>query len=208
MHRAGLPFVGAAVGLAALGRRNRWVRTTGLGAAAASAMFFRHPPRVPPTRPNLVVSPADGRVTLIDEALPPAELDLGTDPMTRISVFLSIFDAHVQRAPVAGDVVTVKYKPGQFLSADKEDASVANERNSLWLRTADGVDVAVVQIAGLVARRIVCDTHAGASLALGETYGLIRFGSRLDTYVPRTADVLVELGQRAIGGETPLAELR
>lgn len=208
MHRAGLPFVGAGVGIAALGRHNRIARTAGLTAAAASAVFFRHPPRVPPTRPNLVVSPADGRVTLIDEVGPPAELGMPDRPMTRISVFLSIFDAHVQRAPVAGDVVTVKYKPGEFMSADKEDASVANERNSMWLRTPDGVDIAVVQIAGLVARRIVCDTFAGATLALGETYGLIRFGSRLDTYVPTDAAVLVEPGQRAIGGETPLAELR
>lgn len=208
LHRAGLPFVGAGVGVAAVGRRSRVVRTAGLAAAGASAVFFRHPPRVPPTRPHLVVAPADGRVTLIDEVPPPAELGMPAEPMTRISIFLSIFDAHVQRAPVAGDVVSVKYRPGAFLSADKEEASDANERNSMWLRTPDGVDVAVVQIAGLIARRIVCDTHAGATLALGETYGLIRFGSRLDTYVPRDATVLVEPGQRAIGAETPLAEWR
>jgi phosphatidylserine decarboxylase len=207
IHRAGLPFIAGGLGLAAAGRRHRWVRTTGLTAAAACAAFFRHPPRVPPTRPGLVVAPADGRVTLIDKAAPPAELNLPDTPMTRISIFLSVFDAHVQRAPIAGEVVTVKYRPGQFQSADKETASAENECNSVWIRTPDGVDVVAVQIAGLIARRIVCSARAGDKLALGETYGLIRFGSRLDTYFPADADVLVEIGQRAIAGETPLAAL-
>ncbi|HEV7418443.1 MAG TPA: phosphatidylserine decarboxylase [Mycobacterium sp.] len=207
VHRAGLPFIAGGLGLAAAGRRHRWVRTTGLTVAAACATFFRHPPRVPPTRPGLVVAPADGLITLIDEATPPAELNLPDVPMARVSIFLSIFDAHVQRAPIAGEVVTVKYRPGRFQSADKDTASAENERNSVWLRTPDGVDVIAVQIAGLIARRIVCSAKAGDKLALGETYGLIRFGSRLDTYFPADAKVLVELGQRAIGGETPLAEL-
>jgi phosphatidylserine decarboxylase len=207
VHRAGFPFIAGGLGLALVGRRSRWLRATGLTAAAASGAFFRHPPRVPPTRPGLVVAPADGRVTLIDEVVPPAELNLSTTPMTRISIFLSVFDAHVQRAPVAGDVVTIKYRPGKFLSADKEDASADNERNSVWIRTPEGVDVVAVQIAGLIARRIVCSTKVGDKLALGETYGLIRFGSRLDTYFPVGANVLVEPGQRAIGGETVLAEL-
>jgi phosphatidylserine decarboxylase len=207
VHRAGLPFIAGGLGLAAAGRRHRWVRNTGLSAAAACALFFRHPPRVPPSRPGLVVAPADGLVTLIDQATPPAELNLPDVPMTRISIFLSIFDAHVQRAPIGGEVVTVKYRPGQFKSADKDTASEDNECNSVWIRTPDGVDVVAVQIAGLIARRIVCSTHAGDKLALGETYGLIRFGSRLDTYFPADAKVLVEIGQRAIGGETPLAEL-
>jgi phosphatidylserine decarboxylase len=207
VHRAGLPFIAAGLGLAAAGRRHRWLRTTGLTTAAACAAFFRHPPRVPPTRPGLVVAPADGLITLIDEARPPAELNLPDVPMTRVSIFLSIFDAHVQRAPVAGEVVTVKYRPGRFQSADKDTASTENECNSVWLRTPDGVDVVAVQIAGLIARRIVCSARAGDKLSLGETYGLIRFGSRLDTYFPADATVLVELGQRAVGGETPLAEL-
>ena len=149
VHPAGLPFIAGGLGLAAAGRRHRWVRTTGLTAAAACAAFFRHPPRVPPTRPGLVVAPADGRVTLIDEATPPAELNLPDVPMTRISIFLSIFDAHVQRAPIGGEVVTVKYRPGQFQSADKATASAENECNSVWIRTPDGVDVVAVQIAGL-----------------------------------------------------------
>jgi phosphatidylserine decarboxylase len=207
VHPAGLPFIAGGLGLAAAGRRHRWLRTTGLITAAACGGFFRHPPRVPPTRPGLVVAPADGRVTLIDEVTPPAELNLPDVPMTRISIFLSVFDAHVQRAPVAGEVVAVKYRPGQFQSADKATASVENECNSMWIRTPDGVDVVAVQIAGLIARRIVCTARAGDKLALGETYGLIRFGSRLDTYFPADAEVLVQIGQRAIGGETPLAVL-
>jgi phosphatidylserine decarboxylase len=113
----------------------------------------------------------------------------------------------VQRAPVAGEVITVKYRPGQFRSADKDSASEVNECNSVWFRTAEGVDVAAVQIAGLIARRIVCTAHIGDKVTLGETYGLIRFGSRLDTYVPADSRVLVEIGQRAIAGETVLAEL-
>jgi len=207
VHPAGLPFIAGGLGLAVAGRRHRWVRTTGLTAAAACAAFFRHPPRVPPTRPGLVVAPADGRVTLIDQTTPPAELNLPDVPMTRVSIFLSVFDAHVQRAPIGGEVVTVKYRPGQFQSADKASASAENECNSVWIRTPDGVDVVAVQIAGLVARRIVCSTHPGDKLAIGDTYGLIRFGSRLDTYFPSDAKVLVEIGQRAVGGETPLAEL-
>jgi phosphatidylserine decarboxylase len=207
VHPAGLPFIAGGLGLAAAGRRHRWLRNTGLITAAACGGFFRHPPRVPPTRPRLVVAPADGRVTLIEEVTPPAELGLPDVPMTRISIFLSVFDAHVQRAPVAGDVVAVKYRPGQFQSADKATASVENECNSMWIRTPDGVDVVAVQIAGLIARRIVCTARAGDRLTLGETYGLIRFGSRLDTYFPADAEVLVQIGQRAIGGETPLAVL-
>lgn len=207
VHRAGLPFIAGSLGVAAVGRRNRWLRAAGLTAAAACGGFFRHPPRVPPTRPGLVVAPADGRVTLIDRAVPPAELNLPDVPMTRISIFLSLFDAHVQRIPIAGEIVTIKYRPGHFLSADKELASSDNERNSVWIRTPEGVDVVAVQIAGLLARRIVCSASIGDKVALGETYGLIRFGSRLDTYLPHDATVLVEIGQRAIGGETPLATL-
>ena len=207
VHPAGLPFIAGGLGLAAAGRRHRWLRNAGVSAAGACALFFRHPPRVPPTRPGLVVAPADGLVTLIDRAVPPPELNLSGAPMMRVSIFLSLFDAHVQRTPVAGQIITIKYRPGQFMSADKENASADNERNSVWIRTPEGVDVVAVQIAGLLARRIVCSAKIGDTVALGETYGLIRFGSRLDTYLPDSANVLVEIGQRAIGGETPLAEL-
>jgi phosphatidylserine decarboxylase len=207
MHPAGLPFVGASLAVAAVGRRNRWLRGAGLAAAAANAAFFRHPPRVAPTRPGVVVAPADGLVCLIEEATPPAELGLAATPLPRISIFLSVLDAHVQRAPIGGEVVAVVHRPGKFVSAELEAASEDNERNSVVIRTPDGVDVIAVQIAGLVARRIVCETKVGDKLPIGETYGLIRYGSRLDTYLPAGSNVLVTKGQRALAGETVLAEL-
>ena len=207
MHPAGLPFVGASLAVAAVGRRNRWLRGAGLAAAAANAAFFRHPPRVAPTRPGVIVAPADGLVCLIEEATPPAELGLAATPLPRISIFLSVLDAHVQRAPIGGEVVAVVHRPGKFVSAELEAASKDNERNSVVIRTPDGVDVIAVQIAGLVARRIVCETKVGDKLPIGETYGLIRFGSRLDTYLPAGSNVLVTKGQRALAGETVLAEL-
>jgi phosphatidylserine decarboxylase len=207
MHPAGLPFVGASLAVAAVGRRNRWLRNAGLASAAANAAFFRHPPRVPPTRPGVIVAPSDGLICLIEEATPPAELGLGTTPLPRISIFLSVLDAHVQRAPIGGEVVAVVHRPGKFVSAELEAASEDNERNSVVIRTPDGVDVIAVQIAGLVARRIVCEAKVGDKLPIGETYGLIRYGSRLDTYLPAGSNVLVTKGQRALAGETVLAEL-
>jgi phosphatidylserine decarboxylase len=207
MHRAGLPFVGASLALAAVGHRNRWLRGAGLTSAAANAAFFRHPPRVPPTRPGLIVAPADGLICLIEEATPPAELNLPPTPLPRISIFLSVFDAHVQRAPIGGEVVAVAHRPGLFHSAELEAASEDNERNSVMIRDADGIEVIAVQIAGLVARRIVCDTKVGDKLEIGDTYGLIRYGSRLDTYLPAGANILVTTGQRSLAGETVLAEL-
>ena len=206
MHHAGLPFVAVSLAVALAGRRNRWLRRAGLTSAAANAAFFRHPPRVPPTRPGLVVAPADGLICLIEEATPPAELGLPATPLPRISIFLSVLDAHVQRAPISGEVVTVVHRPGLFVSADLEAASADNERNSVVIRTPGGVEVIAVQIAGLVARRVVCEAKVGDKLAIGETYGLIRYGSRLDTYLPAGARILVETGQRAVAGETILAE--
>lgn len=207
MHPAGLPLVGASLALATLGRRNRWVRRAGVASAVANAAFFRHPPRTPPTRPGLVVAPADGLVCLIQEEVPPAELGLPATPLPRVSIFLSLLDAHVQRAPVAGEIVTVKHRPGQFVSAELAAASEDNERNSIVIRTPDGTEVVAVQIAGLLARRIVCDVAPGDKVALGQTYGLIRYGSRLDTYLPAGSNILVEVGQRALAGETVLAQL-
>jgi phosphatidylserine decarboxylase len=127
--------------------------------------------------------------------------------LPRISIFLSIFDAHVQRAPIGGEVVTVVHRPGLFGSAELEAASEDNERNSVMIHTPDGVDVIAVQIAGLVARRIVCNVKAGDKLSIGDTYGLIRYGSRLDTYLPAGSNIMVTTGQRALAGETVLAEL-
>jgi phosphatidylserine decarboxylase len=207
MHPEGLPFVGVSLAIAAAGHRNKWLRRAGLASAVAHAAFFRHPPRVPPTRPGLVVAPADGLICVIEEALPPAELGLPATLLPRISIFLSVLDAHVQRAPISGEVVAVEHRPGLFGSADLASASADNERNSVVIRTPDGVEVVAVQIAGLLARRIVCNVKVGDKVTIGDTYGLIRFGSRLDTYLPAGSNVLVTTGQRSLAGETVLAEL-
>ncbi len=210
VHPAGRPFIAAGLGVALAGRRHRWLRRAGLLAAGACAGFFRDPPRVPPTRPGVVVAPADGVVCVIDAAAPPAELGMGDAPLPRVSIFLSLLDAHVQRAPVSGEVVAVQHRPGRFGSADLAAASTENERTSLRIRTDTGAEVTevvVVQIAGLLARRIVCDAHLGDKLSIGDTYGLIRFGSRLDTYLPAGAEPVVQVGQRAIAGETVRADL-
>ena len=207
VHPAGRPFIAAGLAVALAGRRHRWVRRAGLLAAGACAGFFRHPPRVPPARPGAIVAPADGVVCVIDSAAPPAELGMGDAALPRVSVFLSLLDAHVQRAPVSGEVIAVQHRPGRFGSADLAAASTENERTSLRIRTPTGAEVVAVQVAGLLARRIICDAHVGDKLTIGDTYGLIRFGSRLDTYLPAGAEPLVEVGQRAIAGETVLAEL-
>lgn len=208
MHPGGRPFVLAGL-LATVLLRRLW-RPLGLPLGlltAWCAWFFREPRRVTPRRPGIVVAPADGTVAQVVEAVPPAELGLPATPMLRISVFLSVFDVHVQRLPADGEIRAVRYHPGKFLSADLDKASEANERNSLLLRTSDGQDVVVTQIAGLVARRIVCSVADGDKATAGATYGLIRFGSRVDTYVPTDSRVTVEPGQHTIGGETVLAEL-
>ncbi len=207
VHPAGLPFISAGLAVAVAGRRYRWLRRAGLLTAGACAGFFRHPPRVPPSRPGVVVAPADGLICVVDSAAPPAELGLPAAPLPRISIFLSLLDAHVQRAPVSGEVIDVQHRPGQFGSADLAAASEHNERTSLRIRTSGGAEIIAVQIAGLLARRIVCDAHRGDKLSIADTYGLIRFGSRLDTYLPAGTEPLVAVGQRAVAGETVLAEL-
>jgi phosphatidylserine decarboxylase len=207
VHSAGIPFIAAGMAVAALGRNHRWVRRAGLAAAGANAGFFRHPTRTPPTRPGLVVAPADGLVCLIEEAAVPPELGRGSEMVPRISIFLSLLDAHVQRTPVGGEVLAVEHRPGSFHSADLAAASADNERNSVVIRTPEGHEVVVVQIAGLIARRIICDVHPGQSVKIGDTYGLIRFGSRLDTYLPAGSEVLIAPGQRSLAGETVLARL-
>ena len=176
-------------------------------ATAWCAYFFRDPERVIPARAGLVVSGADGKIAAIARAVPPRELQLGTAPLTRISVFLSIFDVHIVRAPVAGRIVTSAYVPGAFLNAELDKASEENERQALVIETDKGQKTGLVLIAGLIARRIVTFIGEGASVAQGERVGLIRFGSRVDVYLPDGARVLAEIGQTAIGGETVLAEL-
>jgi phosphatidylserine decarboxylase len=207
LNPAGRPFVLVPAVLAVLGRRSPALRRTATVAALACAAFFREPARVAPQRPGLVVAPADGVVALQDTAVPPAELGLGSAPVPRISVFLSVLDVHVQRSPVGGTVSRVVHTPGTFLSADLPAASTDNERTCVLLRTDDGHDVGVVQIAGLIARRIVCHLAEGDRTERGATYGLIRFGSRVDTYLPVGSRVLVDVGQRMVGAETVLAEL-
>ena len=176
-------------------------------ATAWCAYFFRDPERVIPARAGLVVSGADGKIAAITRAVPPRELALGTAPLTRISVFLSIFDVHIVRAPVAGRIVRSAYVPGTFLNAELDKASEENERQALVIETEKGEKTGLVLIAGLIARRIVTFVGEGVSVAQGERVGLIRFGSRVDVYLPEGARVLAEIGQTAIGGETVLAEL-
>lgn len=187
---------------------SRGVRRLGLAAIAGSALFFRVPTRVPPTDPAIVVAPADGIVSLIADAAPPAETGLSDQVRTRVSIFLSVLDVHAQFAPIGGSVEAVHYHPGQFFSADLDKASEANERNSLVICPAVGGEPLVVtQIAGLIARRIVCDVAAGDEVSAGQVYGLIRFGSRLDVYLPPGTTAAVRIGQRAVGGETEIARL-
>lgn len=211
MHPAGRPFVLGGLAATLLLRRIwRPLGLVGVLLTAFCAWFFRVPRRVTPQAAGVVVAPADGQVSQIVTAIPPAELGLGDAPMLRVSVFLSVFDVHVQRLPVSGEIRRIAYHPGKFLSADLDKASEDNERNTLLIRTADadgGHDVVVVQIAGLIARRIVCQVAEGDAATAGETYGLIRFGSRVDTYVPLGSTVRVQAGQRTIGGETVLAKL-
>jgi phosphatidylserine decarboxylase len=178
----------------------------GVGATVWCAMFFRNPDRVTPTRDGLVVSGADGVVCDVKTVTPPPELGLGATPLPRVAVFMNVFDVHVNRAPVGGRVLKVAYTAGKFLNADLDKASADNERNALVLESPHGV-VGVVQIAGLVARRIVCFVREGDALAPGERFGLIRFGSRVDHYLPAGTKPLVGVGQRTVAGETVIADL-
>lgn len=179
----------------------------GVGLTVWCYYFFRDPERVTPARPGVIVSPADGIVSLIEPVAPPAELGLPDTPLTRVSVFMSVFDCHVNRAPVVGTVQAVAYRPGKFLNASLDKASADNERNGVVIEMADGRVLPVVQIAGLVARRIVCFVERGTTLSRGERFGLIRFGSRLDVYLPEGVVPQVRVGQTMIAGETVLAEL-
>ncbi len=179
----------------------------GVGLTVWCYYFFRDPERVTPDREGLVVSPADGIVSMIEPAVPPAELGLDAAPLTRISVFMNVFDCHVNRLPVGGTITAVAYRPGKFLNAALDKASDDNERNGLALQLADGRKLAVVQIAGLVARRILCDAKPGDLMLTGQRFGMIRFGSRLDVYLPDGVAPLVAVGQAMTAGETVLADL-
>jgi len=169
--------------------------------------FFRDPKRAVPQARGLIVSPADGIVSLIERAVPPPELGVGTAPLLRVSVFMSVFNCHVNRAPIAGKLVKMSYRAGKFFNASLDKASVDNERNSLVFEIEGGRHLVVVQIAGLIARRIVPFVQEGQSMRTGERFGLIRFGSRLDVYLPDGIEPLVAIGQSMIAGETVIAEL-
>ncbi|WP_170407704.1 phosphatidylserine decarboxylase [Ruegeria arenilitoris] len=208
MHPEGIRFVAIfaaiTVGLFLLSDILGWI---GVGLTIWCYYFFRDPERVPPTGEGLIVSPADGVVSLIEAAVPPNELGMPDAPLTRVSVFMSVFNCHVNRTPIEGEITAVAYRPGKFFNASLDKASADNERNSLRIRMANGQDLAVVQIAGLVARRIVCFVKPGAALQTGERFGLIRFGSRLDVYLPDGVNPKVRVGQTMIAGETIIASL-
>lgn len=197
---AGATFLGALTGAA-------WLFWPLMVLTLWSIYFFRDPPRGVPQEDGLLIAPADGLVQMVVDAVPPPELGLGNEALTRVSIFLSVFDVHINRAPCAGSIEVVAYRPGKFLNAAADKASDENERTALAFRRSDGRVIGCVQIAGWVARRIVCYVKPGQSVVAGERFGHIRFGSRTDLYLPRGARLLVAPGQRMIGGETVMAEL-
>lgn len=206
IHREGYPFIaGFAVASIVLGLLWEPLFWIGLLLTGWCVYFFRDPARITPVDDRLVVAPADGIVSSVGPAVPPPELGLDMREMTRISVFMNVFSCHINRAPVRGRISLIEHRPGRFLNADLDKASVENERNSLVIEGPHG-PVAVVQIAGLVARRIVCWADAPGDIAVGERFGLIRFGSRVDVYLPADARPRVAVGQVSVGGETVIAE--
>ena len=205
IHKAGHPFIiGFAAVTVALGFVAQPLFWIGLALTIWCVMFFRDPARVTPQEPGLIVSPADGRVSSIGMFPPPPELGLGSAPVQRVSVFMNVFDVHVNRAPVHGTVTAIRHQDGKYLAADLDKAAVENERNSVLFDTEYGT-IGCVQIAGLVARRILCWGRVNERMRAGERFGLIRFGSRCDLYLPDGVEVRVALGQKAICGETVLA---
>ena len=208
IHREGYPFI-AGFAVATLVLFWLWPPLSWLGVIATSwcVYFFRDPSRITPIRDGIVVAPADGRVSQVVSAVPPRELELGERPLPRVSIFMSVFDCHINRSPVAGRIERIVYRAGKFISADLDKASEDNERNAFVIVTGSGQRLAVIQIAGLIARRIVCFAREGDSLGAGQRIGMIRFGSRVDVYFPEGARVLAGEGQIAIAGETLIADL-
>lgn len=208
MHPEGRKFVAIFAGISVvLGLIWDPLFWLGLGATVWCYYFFRDPVRVVRQDDNLVLSPADGVVSLIDQVVPPAEFGMGDAPVTRVSVFMNVFNCHVNRAPLSGTIRNITYHPGKFVNASLDKASEHNERNGLSIETANGVTIGVVQIAGLIARRIVCFSTQGDVIAAGHRFGLIRFGSRLDVYLPAGVNPVICLGQTAVAGETVIADL-
>jgi len=184
-----------------------WLIWLGLIFTLFCLYFFRDPERFPPPRAGLFIAPADGRVVRVGLAAPPAELGLGSTPRCKVSIFLSVLDVHVNRVPCDGVVTRIAYHHGAFVSASLDKASEANERNALAIRLPNGQEIAVVQIAGLIARRILCSVREGDPVVAGDRFGIIRFGSRTDLYLPEGVSALVVEGQIMIGGETVIAEM-
>lgn len=208
VHKAGWPFIAIfAVGSVVLFVFSDFLGWIGTILTLWCVYFFRDPPRVTPSRDGLVVSPADGLVHSVVEGPAPKELEMGDEKVWRVSIFLSVFDVHVNRSPISGRVTKAVYRPGKFVNAALDKASEDNERQSLRIEADPGKRIAVVQIAGLIARRIICDVREGDRIDAGERYGLIRFGSRVDLYLPAGVQPLVVVGQRATGGETVIADL-
>ena len=209
LHEEGWRFVAIFAAVSVLLGLLVWSSFYWIGAAATlwCAYFFRDPPRMTPQRVGLIVSPADGLVHSVGPAVPPLELDLPAAPMTRVSIFLSIFDVHIQRVPADASIDVVAYHPGQFISATNDKSSELNERSSVSMTMQDGQRLVLVQIAGAIARRIRNDLKPQQAVLAGTRYGLIRFGSRVDLYLPEGVTPLVCAGQRAIGGETIIADL-
>lgn len=208
INPAGWPFIAifaaVALVLAFIAEPLGWI---GVVLTLWCVYFFRDPDRITPVREGLVIAPADGRVSLIDEAVPPAELEMGDEALPRVCIFMNVFNVHVNRAPMDGTITKLAYRPGQFLNADLDKASELNERQSLLMKSTDGHDIAFVQIAGLVARRIVCQVNEGTALKAGERFGLIRFGSRVDVYLPKGTAPMVAVGQLTTAGESVIADL-
>jgi len=207
-HRAGYPFILGGIVVAVIGlifwHPLAWV---GLIFTLFCLYFFRDPDRVAPPRADVFLAPADGLVVSVTAAVPPAELGLGPLPRPRVAIFLSVLDVHVNRVPIAGTVTKIAYRAGTFVNAALDKASEENERNALAITLATGQEIAVVQIAGLIARRIICEVTEGQVVAAGARFGIIRFGSRTDLYLPEGTLPLVAVGQRMIGGETVIAAL-
>ena len=204
----GRPFIATFIAITfILFTITQWLGFIGLILLGWCIYFFRDPDRVTPLEKGLIISPADGVIQMVIDSAPPPELDMGDAPMRRISIFMNVFDCHVNRSPIDGEIVKNSYRAGKFLNASLDKASEGNERRSLVIKTEKGIEIAFVQIAGLIARRIICWADEGQSLRTGEKYGMIRFGSRVDVYLPKKTRLLVIPGQRTIAGETPIAQL-
>jgi len=208
VRHEGWPFIGAgAVATVLLFLLSVWLGWIAALLTVWCVWFFRDPERITPVGAGIVISPADGVVQTVDRAAPPPELGMGETPMKRIGIFMNVFDCHVNRSPVDATILLVTHRPGKFINASLDKASEDNERLALRLALEDGSELAVVQIAGLVARRIVCWAKEDERLRAGQRFGMIRFGSRVDVYLPEGTRTLVARGQRAVAGETVLAEL-